>query len=81
MSEYENETCERCASYEALEAGYEDCTHPEGGHDVHAQLDACEHFTPSLQCRQVRALEQIDQHLNMLQAVAQDVLMLYGKNE
>ncbi len=71
MSEYENETCEGCvfADYKpggafcVHESGF-NCTHEteDGGKLIHTKCvwlhERCEHFHPSLQCRQVRALER-----------------------
>lgn len=60
-NEYQEECCESCLYF--------------GGHGFlcfHSTVEVnrygrpCEHFTPSLQCRQVRALERLSQLLDVV---------------
>ena len=40
---------------------------------------SCNHLKLSLKARKTRALESINTNLDMLQAVAQEALLIYGK--
>lgn len=64
---YENETCEGCVHYESSDAAW-GCKNWKDGFREHCkaedQYDACpgdrfECFTPSLECRKVRAWEKL----------------------
>ncbi len=66
--DYENETCEGCVMMSDANEGEWDCCHPTGSGrycvSPHASDDQCDGFAPSLQCRQVRALERIAAKIN-----------------
>jgi hypothetical protein len=57
MSDYENETCEGCVHYEQNEGEF--VCMCSGTPPRPSPGDRCEHFVPSLKCRQVRALERL----------------------
>jgi hypothetical protein len=56
-NDYESETCEGCTWLHKLRCCHESREDASGY--VHWTDDRCEYFAPSLQCRQVRALERI----------------------
>jgi hypothetical protein len=62
MPNYENETCEGCVMlFNDIEReGEWQCHHPNGGYSVSPfPSEHCDGFTPSLECRKVRALEKL----------------------
>jgi len=61
MPKYESETCEGCKFYESVADLGMGCMDPERLSDIQMVHSAyrCEHFTPSLECRKVLALETI----------------------
>jgi hypothetical protein len=68
LKEYENEKCVACVYFEPGSEGR--CCNAERNyiHQTHTQpfLASCEHFEPSLLCRQVRAQEMIGDVLSDL---------------
>lgn len=63
MPNYDNENCQSCRYYPVIYNG--DCRHPEmenekGWPDL---KDRCDLFEPSIECRNVLALEGIARHL------------------
>lgn len=68
MPNYENETCGSCRYCREKmtdTARHETCLHPDtAGCEWPDLSDQCELFTPSLECRKVRALESIDRKFN-----------------
>lgn len=68
MSNYENETCEGCAKNKKPPHGW-----PKAGDFCIVKSDTldpflirCDAFTPSLECRQVRALEALAGRVDFL---------------
>ncbi len=58
MPNYENETCEGCAHYAILNERVT-CTMNDEVVCPGYKATNCEEFTPSLECRKVRALERL----------------------
>lgn len=67
MSDYSKETCEGCVYWSAktIKCGHPDKTYEDRSQPYMFPWERCDEFAPSLQCRQVRALEKIAERLQI----------------